>query len=247
MKRQNLLLIPFFFVAFLVGCSKAKEGAYDSKAIESIDKLSHTIGNLKSCSYSLSTDITQATASGKPAEHRESDVYMKGPNKMHVFTKEPGNRKGYYYNGSEIALFRFDKNTYESVKAPDNTIETIAQVSEKYGVDFPAADFFYPTLTDDMIEHFDTIVDAGTAKIDGVLCKEINGINAKMNVFVSIEEATNLPKRLEIYYLGEEKGKSYVITFSNFKSNPDLTDAIFNFLPPKNATKTALLTKKLDN
>ncbi|WP_264566150.1 DUF2092 domain-containing protein [Flavobacterium sp. N3904] len=247
MKRQNIFLIPFFFIAFLVGCSNTKEGAYDAKAIAAMDKLSSTIGELKSCSYSLSTDVTHSTTSGKPAEHRESDVYMKGPNKLYVFTKETGNRKGYYYNGSEIALFRFDKKTYEVLPAPDNTIAMITEAHDKYGVDFPAADFFYPSLTDDMMEHFDTIVDAGTAKIDGVLCKEINAISAKMNVFVSIDAATNLPKRLEIYYLGDEKGKSYVITFSNFISNPVLEDKIFNFAPPKEASKTTLLTQKLDN
>lgn len=247
MKKQKLFLAYLFFVGFLISCNDTKEGAYDSKAIESIDKLSETIGKLDACSYSLITDITHSTASGKPAVHKENDVYMKGPNKMYVFNKEPGNRKGYYYNGKEIALFRFDQNTYETKQAPDNTIATITEVHDKYGVDFPAADFFYPTLTDDMIRDFDTIASVGTSKIEGVLCNEINARNAKMNVFIAIEKTTNLPKKLEIYYLGKEKGKSYTITFVDFKSNPTLEDNLFNFTPPADAVKTDFLTKKMDN
>lgn len=247
MKKKKILYIPLLLAVFLISCNDAKKGAYDTNAIASIDKLTETIGKLDACSYSLVTNITHSDSSQLPAEHRENDVYLKGPNKLHVYTKEVGNRKGYYYNGSTLSLFRFDKNTYETLKAPKNTIETITAVHDKYGIDFPAADFFYPTLTDDMIREFDTIADLGKKKIDGVECLEINAKNAKMNVFVSIDAATNLPKRLEIYYLGKEKGKSYEITFIDFKTNPTLEDKIFEFTPPATAVKTDLLTQKLDN
>jgi len=247
MKKYKLIFGSLLAIALFYGCSDTKEGLYDPKAISTIDKLSETIGKLKSCSYSLSTDITYSASSGKPALHKDSDVYMKGPSKMYIYTKEPGSRKGYYYNGSELALFRFDNNTYETAKAPDNTIATITAVHDKYGVDFPAADFFYPTLTDDLIHDFDTIVATKSTKIGGVDCQEINAVNAKANVFISIEKATNLPKKLEIYYLGKEKGKSYTITFIDFKTNPVLEDKLFNFIPPATAVKTELLTKKLED
>ena len=247
MRKQKLFLVNLFFTACLVGCGNSKEGAYDSNAITTIDKLAQTIGKLDACSYSLITNITQSETSGLPAEHKQSDVYMKGSNKMYIFSKNEEGRKGYYYNGSELSLFRFDKNTYETLKAPDNTIATITAVHDKYGIDFPAADFFYPTLTDDMMRDFDTIATVGKIKIEGIVCNEINAKNAKMNVFISIDETTNLPKRLEIYYLGDEKGKSYEITFLDFKSNPVLEDKLFDFTPPANAVKTNLLTKKIDD
>ncbi len=247
MNIQKRLLTLLFFVGFLVSCNESKKGLYDENAIASIDKLSETIGKLDACSYSLVTNITHSETSGKTAEHKESDVYLKGPNKLYIYTKNDGLRKGYYYNGSEVAVFRFDDDTYEVLKAPDNTIATITAVHDKYGVDFPASDFFYPTLTDDMIHDFDTIVSVGKIKIEDVMCNEINAKNAKMNVFISIDEATNLPKKLEIYYLGNEKGKSYQITFLDFKSNPALEDQLFDFTPPTNAVKTDLLTKNLNN
>lgn len=247
MKKLKLLFVCLSTTLLLIGCDETKEGLYDENAIASIDKLSETIGKLDACSYSLVTNITHSEASGEAPEHKEVDVYLKGPNKMYIYSKKEGERKGYFYNGSEVAVFRFDEDTYEILKAPDNTIATITAVHEKYGVDFPASDFFYPTLTDDMIHDFDTIVQMDDIKIDGNICKEINAKNAKMNVFVSIDASTNLPKRLEIYYLGDEKGKSYEITFLDFISNPVLEDKLFEFTPPANAIKTDLLTKKIDN
>lgn len=247
MKKSRLLFAGIFATMLLVSCKDdTKEGLYDEKAIASIDKLTVTIGELESCSYSLITNITHSDASGEAPEHKENDVYMKGNNKMYVFNKSDGHRKAYFYNGSEVAVFRFDEDTYEIVKAPETTMATITAIHDKYGVDFPASDFFYPTLTDDMLHDFDTIVSVGKIKIEGTMCDEINAKNAKMNVFVSIDEATNLPKRLEIYYLGEEKGKSYEITFLDFKSNPVLEDNLFEFTPPANAVKTDLLTLKSD-
>jgi hypothetical protein len=247
LKNTKLLFLSFIIVAVFAGCSSTTKGVYDPKALSAMDSLGVTIGNLTSCSFALSTNISYSDSGKIKWKHKQSDVYMRGPDKMYIYTADETSRKGYYYSGSDLALFNFDDLTYEVVKAPSNIMTTIDSVHKTFGIDFPASDFFFPTLTGDMINDFDSIYVSGSSKIEGIACKEINASSAKMNAFISIDELTNLPKRLEIYYLGDKKGESYAITFSNWITNPVLPDQMFSFAPPPNAVKTSLFINKTNN
>jgi hypothetical protein len=246
LKNKHLLLLPLLLVAFLVSCNKSKKGAYDPKALSAIDSLGVTIGNLNSCSFSLSTNIGHHDSGKVRMSYILSQVYMRGPDKMYIYSVDSSSRKGYYYNGSKLSLYSFDDQKYETIKAPSQIIEVIDSVHKTFGIDFPASDFFYPTLTTDLMNDFDTIAVSGSTSIDGLTCKEINAISAEKNVFISIDESTNLPKRLEIYYLGDKKGESYSITFYNWKTNPVLPDLLFSFAPPPSAIKSSLFVNKTD-
>ena len=162
---------------------------------------------------------------------------------MYFYVEREEFRKGFWYDGNQFSVFSYDENQYDVIDAPNTILETIDSLNKKAKIDFPAADFFYPTLTDDLIAQFDTIVVTGTKTIGEVSCLEINATNQNLDVYILIEEETHLPKQLEIYYLGEKTGDSYVATFSNFKTNPNLPDYIFEFSPPANSEKASLFKK----
>jgi hypothetical protein len=241
MKPKQLNFIFLFLVASLIGCNTANEGLYDEQAIEALDKLSETIGVMKSCSFSLVIEEVKHVNGELIPFYKQNDVYMGGADKMYFYSEKQDSRKGFWYNGSQLAVFLFDKNQYDIVDAPGSILETIDSVNRHYNIDFPAADFFYPTLTDDLIVQFDTIIVLDSRTIDEVSCIEINATNQNLDVYILIDAETYLPKQLEIYYLKEEKkGESYVSTFSNFRYNPDLPDGLFKFSPPSNSVKASL-------
>ena len=237
-KYYNLLFL--FLAASIVGCNNADQGFYDEQAIEALDKLSATMGDLTSCSFSLSTEVVENKNNELTSSYRQNDVYMRGSDKMYFYINRDEFRKGFWYDGDQLAVFLYDKNQYDFIDAPNSIMETIDSLNKNVNVDFPAADFFYPTFTDDLIAQFDTIVALGTKPIDEVSCIEINATNQNLDVYILIEEETHLPKQLEIYYLGERKGESYFTTFSNFMHNPDLPDELFKFSPPSNSVKAAI-------
>jgi hypothetical protein len=244
---RNLIFLTTISVGILAGCSDTPKGAYDPKALNAMDSLGLVIGNLTSCSFSLSTNISYRDSGGIKGKHKQTEVYMRGPDKMYIYTADQTSRKGYFYNGTTLALFNFDDLSYEVIKAPSNIMTTIDSVHKTFGIDFPASDFFFPTLTSDMIKDFDTIFVSGSSTIDSVACNEIQAVSPKMNVFISIDQETHLPKRLEIYYLGEKKGENYATTFSNWKTDPVLADQLFSFAPPPNAVKAPLFMNKTNN
>jgi len=223
----------------IVSCTSDK-GRYDVRAVEYLDNLSETIGNLNSCSYTLNTVVLQ----GNEAEFtKEHDVYMRGPDKMYIHTNGTIGRKGFWYDGSTFAYFSYDKNIFDTVDAPGNIIAAIDQLHNKYGIDFPAADFFYPSFTDDIIDNFNEVLFIGDENIDDIDCVVIRASDEDKVLILWIEKDSKLPHKMSIVQTNES-GNSYVAVFSNWRINPQLPDILFEFEPPVNSTREKLQPKK---
>jgi len=238
---QNIALAAVVFAA--ISCSTNGDKYLEEEAINMLDATTETIGALSSCSVTIDNNSTEFEDGALQTHSRHSDIYLREVDKLHIFTVADGMRKGYWYNGSELAVFKFNEAVYDVTPAPKTTIAMIDSVNKTFKVDFPAVDVFYPTLTDDVIDNFDTVLYLGTRSVNGILCKEINAISKTLDVFLLTDSATNLPLQLEIYGRGDKKGEGYIATYSNWKLNPNLPDVMFKFSPPSNATKASIFKK----
>jgi hypothetical protein len=245
-KREECTLLNLrvlFFIAILLvfgACSSSggnKDGVYDTRAVESLDKMCEVIGKINSCSYTLNTFVVEKDDSGNLTNFtNENDIYMRGPDKMYVGADGTRGEYGYWYNGKTLAFFSYDKNNYDTIDAPSRIIETIDVLHDKYGIDFPASDFFYPTLTDDIMEHFNEVLYFDGIKVDEVPCILITASSGEKNLQLWVEESTNLPYK--VILAGQLKNKAYYEgTFSNWRINPVLPDILFEFHPPSNSTR----------
>ena len=218
----------------------------DSVALLILDRMSDVIGDLSSCSYNLSTseDILDSEH-GLEKQFAEHEVFMVGPDKMLVQSRGSKYHKGYWYNGKVIAFYSYRENNYAVVNAPPTIIAAIDSLHENYDVDFPAADFFYPTITDDIIEHFNKIVFLGNEVIKDQNCLHIMADNATMNIQIWVSnDALTLPVKFVIIHKNKDQSTQYEATFSNWKINPDLPATIFEFVTPPGAREIAILSKK---
>lgn len=216
---------------FLVSCSSEDKGQYDTRALASLDAMSEAIGELSACSYSLN-DVNVLEDGTK--YYNQHDVYMRGPDKMYVHSVGTKGDRSTWYDGSTLAYYSFDKNTYATVEAPDSIMKMIDHINEKYGIDFPAADFFYPDFTDDVLDDFDHVLFMGDETINGVESTSVLASNDNTIVQVWIDKATNLP----VKFLIDSKASTaeyYVASFSNFRVNPDLPDLLFEINAPINS------------
>jgi len=221
---------------FLLSCTSKDKEEYDSRAIESLDALSQTIGELSSVSYTLNEFSVKADGSEKTVEH---DVYMRGPNKMYIHSTGTNGDNSTWYDGENLSFYSFDKNLYTVIEAPDDILQTIDHINDKYGIDFPAADFFYPDFTDDILDEFDYVLLAGDELVEGRESTSVFVTNDAKAVQIWINKANNLPLKLVIQSKINAP-KYYEIVFSNFRSNPDLPDLMFDFQPPVNSESTEL-------
>jgi hypothetical protein len=144
----------------------------------------------------------------------------------------------YFYNYAE--------NNYGEMDVQGDIMDAIEALHEKYEVDFPAGDFLYPTFTDDLIQNSDKISFLGTCDLDGESCFLVAAKNSEMTIQIWLaNDATTLPVKFVINYLSGSKHKGqYEGTFSNWKMNPDLPDAMFNFTIPPNANPLSIVPAK---
>jgi len=237
---------------FLVACgiwiscsAPAQSNNYDSVAVRILDRMSAVIGDLESCSFKLKVANDLTLASGIPIKYfSDYDVYLSGPDKMLVSAHGYGGHRQLMYNGQQLAYYSFDENNYGIVNAPNTLIATFDSLNKKYGIDFPAADFFYPAFTDDVLQASDSIHYLGIETIGGREYFHIIAYGKQINIqFWINNDAYNLPESFTISYKQKKGNPQYIGLFSDWQINPKLPNAMFDFSPPPKATKVKILSR----
>ena len=240
---KKILFLLILVLASFLGFSQGTKDI-DSTAIFILDKMSDIIGNLESVSFDLKNSIDKIDINNNiEKNYSNSTITFSGPDKLSIVSEGNDGKTGYWYDGTFITYYSFKENNYVTLEAPETTIEMIDEMHQSYDFQFPAADFFYPSFTDDMIEAFDAINYLGTNTIEGEECYHIIATNNDLNVHFWVSNKTYLlPKKFVIIY----KNKSnlqYESTFSNWTLNPNIPDSVFNFLAPPNAKLISILKK----
>jgi hypothetical protein len=240
--KKNVLLLPLLYISLFGYAQEVKD--IDSTAIFLLDKMANVIGDLEAVSFDLDNSIDKLDANKNIVKHyANSTISFSGPDKLSIRTEGTKGRSGFYYDGSYMSYYNYDENNYITLEAPESTLEMIDEMHTDYDFQFPAADFFYPTFTDDMMEQFTSIKFLGKKIIDDEECYHIMATNKDLNVQIWVSNKTFLlPKRFVIIY----KNKSNLqveSTFSNWLLNPNIPDAVFDFLAPPNARLISILKK----
>jgi hypothetical protein len=224
--------------------AQAQEPRVDTVAVMIIDHMASVIGELNSCSFTLNTSVDVRDPDfGLVTQNETDEVYLAGPDKMHVsFNGDKGHR-GFWYSGATAIMYSYDENNYVVIEAPENIIAMIDTLNSNYGIEFPAADFFYPTFTDDMLALFDNIIYLGKRNLGGKECLLILATSKEMSVQIWFSsDAFMLPQKFIIIYKNDEN-KQYEATFSNWDLNTDIPASVFEFIPPPKAREISILPK----
>jgi hypothetical protein len=238
-KRYLFLLLSVPTLLF------AQQSFYDTTAISLLNRMGSVIGDMRSCEFALNTsnDVIDMEL-GLVKYFTLNRVYLVGPDKMLVDSHGEKGHRGLWYNGEKLVFYSYSENNYAVIDAPPTIISTIDTVNKNYGIDFPAADFFYPTFTLDLIDNNDEIILAGKSRINDKECFHIIAKNDYMSTQIWIsDDALCLPVKMVVVDYSEMPNAQYEATFSNWKINSDYPDAMFDFTPPPNANKVRLLAK----
>ena len=238
---KKFLLILTGITVSLFASAQAQQ--VDTVAVMNLSRMADVKGDLKSCSFNLSTsaDVVDYD-NGTIKQTGTSDVYMVGPDKMLVHSYGDKGHRGFWYNGEKISYYSFDENNYATVETPSDIISTIAFLNLNYGIEFPAADFFYPTFTDDILDQYKNIVYLGMSTINGQECFHLLASNESQIVqFWIANDAYNLPQKVVIIYKNTDM--QYEATFSNWALNQEIPNSVFEFMPPPYAAEIVLMPK----
>lgn len=240
MKKVSVFLLTLYSCV----CFSQNEKKVDSVAVRLLDKMSAVIGDLSSVSYDLNTSSDELNDFFENERlFNIHEVIMVGPDKMTTHSRGDKGNRATWYNGDYLSYYSFDENNYVTIEAPDNIITMIDSMHSTFDFKFPAADLFYPTLTDDILNYFDTVAYLGLKEVEGQECFHVMASSKTMTFQLWISNnALFLPKK----YLFIDKEKSYQQhegTFNNWIINTIYPDDIFNFVPPKNAKLISIMAK----
>jgi hypothetical protein len=240
--KKNILFL--FLLLSLTG--KAQRSPYDSTALSILDHMGHIIGDLNAVAFdhSAAWDVPGEEFQMMQMSGR-SRVYLQGPDKMFIDDRRNDNKhRGFWYNGQKFVYYSCDENNYAEVNAPYGIIPTIDTIHELYGVDFPGADFFYPTFTDDLIGQTDRIMYLGKQTVEGKECYHIMAYNDKVTIQIWISaERLPLPVKYVIYYKKKPGNPQYAGIFSDWMINPVFPQSMFDFIPPPGARKVEIMPR----
>lgn len=239
--KPTLLLLVLLYALPMSGQS---DKTVDDIAVLVLDKMSSIIGELESCSFELETSNDKLNRYNEyeriTATHK---IQLSGSNKLNVRSHGDGGNKGYWYDGDHLTLFSYDENNYVTIDAPDYTIATIDVLHNQFGFKLPAADFFYPTLTDDVLDQFDNLYYLGIKTVDGEECLHLMASNEWETFQIWVKnDATYLPKKY-VFREKDENGKQFEGTFNHWQINPLIPMGVFEFLPPLNSRLISVLEK----
>lgn len=241
--KKTLLLLVILAMLPLKGTAQNTKNI-DSTAVFILDKMGDMIGELVSCSVHVENSIDTLNANKDLVKYyRHSEVKFSGPSKLVIQISGDEGQKGFWYDGSFLSYYNYDENNYVTLEAPETTLEMIDAMHKRFDFEFPAADFFYPTFVDDLLENFNTIQYLGTTMIDQQECFHIIATNSTLNVqFWIMNAPQKLPKRFLIIHK-DLSNRQYESTFSNWDLNPSIPESVFEFLPPPDAKLISIMSK----
>lgn len=241
MKR---ILLLFLWLPPLLGFSQDQKDI-DPIAIALIDKMGAVIGSLEACSFDLETVHDEVNQSGMLERHFDVHrILLRGPDRFTIRSRGSKGNRGYWYNGSYLTWYSFDENNYVTIPAPTDIIHAIDSLNTTYGLQFPGADIFYPSFADDLLAEFENIAYAGIKTVEGVECFHIIAENDSYNFQLWIENGAYYMPRKYLILIKGEVPEIFEGTFDSWDTQAALPDAIFEFIPPKNAELISIMPRQ---
>ncbi|MCU0373231.1 MAG: DUF2092 domain-containing protein [Ignavibacteria bacterium] len=218
----------------------------DTLAVAILDSMSNNIGELETCSFRFALDYDIFSENYGMITHSDAGtIFLKGPDKILMERQGDKGHKKFFYNGKTCSLYSFDRNNYATIPAPPTIIETIDSISNAYGVEFPAADVFYPDFVDDLLDVSDRMIYLGLTMTGIIECYHVAGVTDDFTyqLWIMTEKDNYTPVKLSIVYDKKPGKPRYSALYYDWKLNPELDDAMFEFSPPAGSEEITILKK----
>jgi len=242
--RKKLFLV--LIISSVAAQLQAQPLKIDTVAVSILDRMSAIIGELSSCSVTINTNYdVNSRELGLIKHSDEQQLFIHGANKLMVRTEGDKGSRTFSYNGQKLTYYSYDKNQFGQIDIQAPVMSMIDSVNKVYGIEFPVADFFYPSFVDDILTEATNLTFLGMTKVNDKECFHIAGTaKDKTFQFWISDDAFFLPMKMVIVYKDKENTPQYEASFKNWQINPDLPNALFEFVAPLKAKQIKLVPAK---
>jgi len=222
-----------------------RASAVDSASIQALKDMGAYLQTLKR--FRVSTEVTgeRVLADGQKLQHTATaDLDVDRPNKLRALMRSPGSERVLVFNGKTVTLYTPAQKYYSTVELDDTINGLIERLEVRYGVQIPLADLFRWGTAAAPLDKIESAMNAGQDFVDGDLCDHYAFRQGTIDWQIWIRTGTRpLPRKIVITSRSDE-ARPQSVSLLDWKLKPAFTDSIFQFAPPKGATKIEIIPRK---
>jgi hypothetical protein len=220
-------------LALTAGCSKKEAPLTPEEARAKgnalIKKMSDTVAGTKAFSYSTDEVRERVRRSGEKVSSKFTrKVVVRRPDAF-MFTTSGGDRDGAaWYDGKYITAISNKQKIWVRGPMPPTLDEAIDFVSAEYAVQMPSGDLLYSNPYEALISSATTGGWVNTEQVGTRTCDHLSYQEGDIawQLWLTQDDKA-LPCKIEITYKGEKGQPKAEVVFSDWNSNPTITDSTF--------------------
>jgi hypothetical protein len=193
--------------------------------------------------FNLQKSVDVVLDSGQKLQFDNSvSVTVRRPNGIRTIRKGLAFDQELFYDGKQLTLYRTQQNYYASIDAPPTIDQMLDYAIDKLGVTAPAADLLYSNPYQVLMENVKTGNYVGETLLNGVKCHQLAFRGKDVDWQIWIEDGDRpVPRKFVLTSTKIKGAPQYIGVFSDWDFAPQLSEAEFTFVPPKEAVKISFL------
>ena len=224
----------------------AKSGdVIEKQALDDLKRMSAALSAAKefTCKSRSTLEVSSRRTGQFITLMGNSEVAVQRPNKLRVIVKGEVPNFDFYYDGTNIAAYAPKNKVYSIAKAPGTIDQMFKTLEEKTGIQFPAADLLSGDPYAELTKGLTSAMVVGKSTVDGVPCEHLafKSPGVHWEVWVDAGQSA-LPQRMAVTYADVQNFPRRLVEFSDWNTQPNLTDRDFAFQIPADARQIEFLS-----
>lgn len=211
-------------------------------AAAELHEMSGRLASIDNLTFDATRHIDAELLEGRnAAEDARIHVMVKRPDKVHAVSRGNLGVRHFYFDGRSVTVYDESKKMYATAPMEGTIDEMVERLEERFGFVPPLAEFIVNDPWAKIQGQVRSGRVVGTEMIGGKSCQklQLTGEMATADLWVSADE--DLPCRLVATFTEIEGDPQVRAEFSNWRSDPGLTDEMFTFKPPSGARKIPMV------
>jgi hypothetical protein len=211
--------------------------AMDPAAVSILKRTTEFLDGLKQFSVRSKSIIEEMHYTGHRVDYDlAAEVTVKRPNKLRAMRSGELMDQRFFYDGTSLTLFNPHEKVFGSTAAPGTVDGMIDYARETVGVLLPAADLIHRNAFPLLMKDMSLAVVVGKASIDGVVCDHLLFSRPGVDFQIWVAEGDRpWPHKYVVTETSHPSNLSITTFLSDWRVDPTLDDAMFRFVPPKDA------------
>lgn len=222
---------------------RAQTPAVDPAATKILKRMADYLGGLKAFSAHTQTTVEDLLSPRVRVDQDVSAIVtVKRPNMLRTQRKGDLVDQSFYYNGKTLTLYDPSKKVYATEPVPPTLMGAIDYARNTLGLIVPASDLVYPNAYELLMQDVTEATLIDKSMINGVKCDHLLFVRPGVEFQVWVSDGKQpLPHKYVVTDTSTPALLSVTTVMSDWKTAPKVSDAMFNFVPPKGAQSIAFM------